>query len=119
MKIQLYGKVIARTQRKTDKGVLYSIDIEEPGVYPSRFQLSSRDASLFGQSDGPFAVGKFVTATAFLNGAVKQVPGKNGKPFNAYRTWFNLAKLEPAESASGAAAATPQSDDQVNEDLPF
>lgn len=119
MKIQLYGKVISRSQRKMQDGsIKYLAVIEEPGIYPSRFQLESKDASIFGQKDGPFGVGKFVTATAFANGREKEVEGKNGK-FITYRVWFTLTKLEPAESTSAAAAETPRNDDQVNEDLPF
>ncbi len=119
MKIQLYGKVISRAQRKMQDGsIKYYIVIEEPGIYPSRFQLESKDVSMFGQKDGPTGIGKMVTATAFANGREREVEGKNGK-FTAYRVWFTLTKLEPAESTSSPAAATPQSDDQVNEDLLF
>ena len=74
MQFRLYGKVVNRSVRKVTRrdGTrydLYQIVIEEPGKYPSRFQVSSKDASMFGSPDGMFGVGKFVIATGFQNGS--------------------------------------------------
>jgi len=116
MKIKLYGKVLARSHHSSDRGESYSIVIEEPGIYPSQFQLTSRDASLFGQPDGPFGVGKMVVATAFANGREREVESKKkpGEKFKAYSVWFTLTKLEPAESPEAA-----NTEDKVDESLPF
>lgn len=119
MKVQIYGKVISRTQRTTDTGTVYSIVIEEPGLYPSRYQLGAKDPHIFGQPDGPTGIGKMVTATAFGNGREKEVVSKDGKKFMSYRVWFNLTALEPAEASTPSAADAPRSEDAVSEDLPF
>ena len=118
-KVQIYGKIIARTHHATDRGELYSIVLEEPGVYPSRFQLSSKDASLFGQPDGPLGVGKMATATAFANSREREVPSKKdpAKKVKVYSVWFTLTALETAGDAPAPAEAS--GEDTVNEDLPF
>ena len=112
MKIQLYGKVLARSHHASDRGESYSIVIEEPGIYPSQFQLTSKDASLFGQPDGPFGVGKMVTATAFANGREREVDSKKepGKKLKVYSVWFTLTKLEPAETPATAPGESDPAD---------
>ncbi len=126
MKVTIYGKVVGRSCRKTAKGDLYSIVIEELGQYPSRFQLSSNNASLFGQKDGPFGVGKMVTATAFMNGRENDAKRSDGKPFKAYRVWFTLIRLEGdgariGENAPAAVAqiAAANAGSEIADDIPF
>lgn len=119
MKVQIYGKITKRSQRTTDKGAVYYIEIDEPGQYPSVFQLGSKDVTIFGKPDGPFAVGKMVTATAFCNGKASDVTGKDGRPFRAYRVWFNLTKLESAEAPAMHEPSAPDVQSAEPEDIPF
>ena len=126
MQFRLYGKVVNRSMRKVTKrdGTkydLYQMVIEEPGQNPSRFQVSSKDVSMFGQPDGPFGVGKFVRASGFVNGSERSAKRADGTPFTAYSTWFTLRELEsaaPPESAPAAAAVAAGSD-EVADDIPF
>lgn len=122
MKFNLYGKVCSRSVRKVTKrdGTkydLYQMVIEEPGQYPSRFQVSSKDASMFGQPEGPFGVGKFVTATGFQNGSERDAKRKDGTPFKSYPVWFTVKTLE---SAAPVAASDPApAADEISDDIPF
>jgi len=123
MKFTLYGKVVARTSRKVKKTDgssydLYNIVIEEPGQYPSRFQLGSKDASMFGQKDGPCGIGKMVTATGFVNGKAKECKTSEGHKFTTYPVWFTLSSLVPAEAASSAPDDS-LAGDSVADDIPF
>lgn len=127
MRCEITGKVLSRTRRATTKGELYSLEIEEPGLFPSVFQVSSRDVTLFGKSDGPFAVGRLVRVTAFANGRMREGVGKDGKPFKAYSVWFTASRVEPVAAAVnnggiGSPAPTvppPAPIEQDPEDLPF
>lgn len=121
MQFRLYGKVIARTVRhvkRTDGSSFdrYSMVIEEPGQYPSRFQVQSKDPSIFGQNDGPFGIGKFVTATGFVNGQERDAKRQDGTPFKSYNVWLTLKTLEPSGSAE---PPTPAASDVVDEDIPL
>lgn len=116
MRVMIRGKVISRTMYKAaDGSERYNIVIEEPGQYPSRFQLTSKLASAFGPSDGFAAVGRTVTATAFCNGAEQDATNKSGKPFKAYRVWFTLIDLADGSDAPAAASKEPEPAD----DIPF
>ncbi len=130
MKCEITGKVVNRTHRATPKGELGSLEIEEPGLFPSVFQVSSRDVTLFGKPDGPFAVGRIVRVTAFANGRMREVVGKDGKKFKAYSVWFTASRIEPVAAAvnnGGIGSPAPTISDsaaqsavsQDPEDLPF
>jgi len=120
MQFRLYGKVCSRSAHKVKKqdGTsydLYTMVIEEPGQFPSNFQVSSKDASMFGQKDGPFGVGKFVTATGFINGNEGEAKRKDGTPFKTYRTWLTVKQLE----SSAPADQQPSAHEEEIEDIPF
>lgn len=121
MRVMIRGKVISRTHHKAaDGSERYNIVIEEPGQYPSRFQLTSKLASAFGPPDGFAAVGKTVTATAFCNGAEQDAKDKAGKPFKAYRVWFTLIDLaDGSDSAAPAAAPAKEPADNPDDDIPY
>lgn len=121
MKCEICGRVVSRTRRTTPKGELYSLEIEEPGLYPSVFQVSSRDVTLFGKSDGPFAVGALVRVTAFANSKVRQAIDSNGKAFRAFSVWFTASRIERIEAVenSGADPSTPKPVEPEPEDIPF
>ena len=122
MQFRLYGKVVNRSARKIQKtdGTtydLYNMVIEEPGQFPSRFQVSSKDPSLFGPADGPFGIGKFVTATGFINGRERDAMRKDGTPFKSYTTWLTLKSLE--SSAPAVAPDAAPANDAIADDIPF
>lgn len=126
MKIEVYGKITKRSARtvKPQQGEdyqLYQIEIEEPGMFPSVFQLSSRDASLFGQKDGPLGVGNMVKITGFGNGRKRPATTREGKKFDAYSTWFTIHTITPLgkdTSAIEAARASAEAE-QMADDIPF
>lgn len=99
MRVECTGKVVSRTVRHADKGDIYSIVIEEPGTYPSRFEFTSTVATMFGDKEGPTGVGKTVTAKGFANGREQEIPRKDGSgTFKAYRVYFKLTALAPIET---------------------
>lgn len=115
MKIQCTGIVKKRFSRSSEKGERYHIVIEEPGIYPSLFEFTTKLASLFGPPDGPLGVGKPVKATGFANGREREIPKKDGSGnFTKYEIYFTLSSLEPF---GGAAPAPAAGDDP--EDMPF
>lgn len=122
MKFQLYGKVIDRSKRTVTKkdGTSYdvfSMVIEEPGVYPSRFRIESKTADVFGPKDGPCAVGKMVTASGFVNGSEREGKDKEGRPTKYYSTYLSAREVkgaEPDKSAEDSAA-----EETTAEDVPF
>lgn len=118
MKVTITGTVVSRSYRSTPKGEIYSVVIEEPGQFPSRFQLSTRLASMLGSKDGPFGVGKTVTASAFVNGREEDAKRRDGSSFKAYRVWFNLAEITSASAEAVASAPAPAADG-VADDIPF
>ena len=108
MKVKCTGKVLSRTSRKAPDGsTRYTIAIEEPGNIPSTFAFSTKNAAVFGPSDGFAKVGNIVTATAFANGRCEDVPRKDGS--GCYVAAFNLsdspARLTLAPQAMGAQSA--------------
>lgn len=117
MKIECVGKVISRNVRKTERGDLYAIVIEEPGLFPSRFEFTSTLATMFGPKDGPCGIGKNVRAVGFANGREQEIARKDGSgTFKTYRVYFKLSALEPIGAEPQAAAAT---DAHLDDDLPF
>ena len=126
MKVKCTGKVLSRTSRKAPDGsTRYTIAIEEPGNIPSTFAFSTKNAAVFGPSDGFAKVGNIVTATAFANGRCEDVPRKDGSgTFKKFNVYFTLSMLEPfghaaqtVPPAGGAVqAAAPAAD---FEDIPF
>lgn len=122
MQFRLYGKIISRSVRhvatKTPAYDLYQVAIEEPGLYPSHFQVSTKDPSLFGPSDGPFAVGNFCTVTGFINGSRREVQRKDGSgKFMSYSTYLTAKSVETA--AETAAPAPDNSQVNDDSDIPF
>lgn len=122
MQFRLYGKVISRSVRKVKKSNgetydLYQMVIEEPGQYPSRFQVGSKLASLFGPADGIFGVGKFVTATGFINGTERQAKRADGSSFTAYSTYLTLKTLDSAAPAQ--ESQTSGDGEEYSDDIPF
>lgn len=108
MKITFTGIVKSRVARKNNAGEMrYYLEIEEPGQYPSRFQVLAKDAALVGPSDGFAKVGASVIITGYLNGVAEDVDSKKepGKKFRTYRTWISLATIAPAGSVSGPVEA--------------
>lgn len=111
MRCEIYGKVLARSVFHAQHGDIYSLEIEEPGIYPSVYKISSQDASLFGQPDGPFAVGRYIKATCFGKGRAQEVTGKNGKgKFRAFRVTFTVTRLTSAEPVEPSA---PEASDEI------
>ena len=124
MQFRLYGKVVNRSVRKVKKADgttydLYNMVIEEPGAYPSRFQVSSKVASLFGAADGPLGIGKFVPATGFINGAERDAKRRDGTPFKSYAVWFTVKTIESAAPAAATAADPAAAADEISDDIPF
>lgn len=122
MKFKLYGKIIERTAHRAKRkdGTtydLYSLIIEEPGKYPQKFKVSSKDASMFGQKDGLFAIGKFVNVEGFVNGSVRELTGKDGKPFKSYNVYLTITMLESAGEPS--ASAPEESESESTDDFPY
>lgn len=116
MKVKCSGKVLARSHHAIKSGELYTITIEEPGLYPNVFQFSSKNASLFGQPDGPCGVGKNVTAEGFANGSARDAQRKDGTSFKAYSVYFTLTKLEGIGRLPAAGATAPEGEP---DDMPF
>ncbi len=119
MKIECYGKVQSRTMRKTEKGELYTLVVEEPGRYPSPFAFATREASVFGPKDGPCGVGKYVKAYGFANGVKREIERKDGSgKFTKYEIYFTLSRIEAASAPEFSdTAAAPAAGDL--EDIPF
>lgn len=121
MKIVLDGVVKSRAARKNAAGEMrYYLEVEEPGQYPSQFQIMAKDATILGPIDGFARVGARVIVTGYLNGKAEDVESAKhpGKKFRAYRTWITLSTIVPA--VGGASAASSAGDDEeVAEDIPF
>lgn len=119
MRVQVTGRVIARTKRKGTDGIeRYSIVIEEPGNFPSPFQFTTKSADAFGPADGFARVGNVVTATGYANGKCEDIPRKDGSGmFKKYSIWLTLSTLQPYGQSS-AAPETGASADTI-EDVPF
>lgn len=122
MKFKLFGKVVSRTIHRVMKkdGTaydLYQMVIDEPGVYPSRFQIATKDPGLMGDKDGPFGIGKDVIAEGFVNGTARQLSKSDGGTFTKYETWLTVKTLTSA--ADGAASAPSPAENAETEDYPF
>lgn len=118
MKIQFTGIVKSRSARKNAQGEnRYYMEVEEPGQYPNQFQLSSKDASVFGPTDSFAKIGASVTVTGYLNSRGEDVPStKNpGKTVHVYRMWINLSSIVSA----GGAAPADADDGSSDEEMPF
>lgn len=120
MKFKLYGEITERSMRHVKKADgssydAYSLVIKEPGKYPHVFKVTTKDPSMLGQKDGPFAVGKFVTAEGFINGNVKDAVSKDGKPFKSYNIYLTLSSLETAVAPSAAQPG----EEEIADDMPF
>lgn len=108
MKITFTGIVKSRLARKNSAGEMrYYLEIEEPGQYPSLFQVMAKDANAIGPADGFAKVGASVIVTGYLNGVAEDVDSKKepGKKFRTYRTWISLSTIAPAGSVAGAPEA--------------
>jgi len=124
MKFELYGKIVSRrvaklTNRKTNQPYdLYSVVIEEPGIYPSLFQVSTKSPSMLGPKDGMFAVGRWCTVRGFVNGREREATSRDGKRFKAYSTTMTLSSIETAEPPA-VDPASGESTEGVADDIPF
>lgn len=104
MKFEVTAKVIDKQeeQLKRPDGTpysLFSLIVEEMSQYPSRFRLSTKDASLL-KSVNP---GEIVEATGFVNGRFKTVLLAGGRSFTKYDAYFTLRSLSVKDAPAPAA----------------
>jgi len=124
MKFELIGKVTSRTCRKFKNrdGMMqdiYQLEIEENGMYRNPFLVTSKDASLFGQKDGPCGIGKFVKVTGFGDGFMKEIELKDGSgKLKKYDVYLKIRTIEPVEIEIHPPENS-GTDDGIAPDMPF
>lgn len=113
MKCECIGVVVAKETREWGGAQRYSIRVEEGGTYPSYFEFTTKDPTIYASVE----VGNEVKLTGFANGRVKKVEyQKDGvkKSFDRMDYWFTLIR---AEKTGAAAKVDPHGNVDRNQQL--